>query len=212
VSNQPISTRCRRRMTTPSTPSSGLCFSRASARKMLHRAIRRHRIWSSPCMRVLFTVLLLLWSELLLLLLLSCPVRHLLRLVLGAAAAAAAAPPQLVPLPFMSAINGWVLEDAIEKALRKCVCEKSDKTDSNGQNASVPQHRISTKAIALMVGARPTAPCASGALLSPMLSTRELQAPRPWMKAPPRPLSQKRLAEGLPGCRICGRQQRERAA
>jgi hypothetical protein len=163
-------------------------------------------------MRVLFTVLLLLWSELLLLLLLSCPVRHLLRLVLGAAAAAAAAPPQLVPLPFMSAINGWVLEDAIEKALRKCVCEKSDKTDSNGQNASVPQHRISTKAIALMVGARPTAPCASGALLSPMLSTRELQAPRPWMKAPPRPLSQKRLAEGLPGCRICGRQQRERAA
>ena len=90
--------------------------------------------------------------------------------------------------------------------------EKAEMTDSNGQNASVPQHSISTKAIALLVGARPTAPCASGALLSPMLSTRELQAPRPWMKAPPRPLSQKRLAEGLPGCRICGRQQRERAA
>jgi hypothetical protein len=68
----------------------------------------------------------LLWSELLLLLLLlllslllSCPVRHLLRLVLGAAAAAAAPPPQLVPLPLMSVINGWLLEDAIEKALRK---------------------------------------------------------------------------------------------
>jgi hypothetical protein len=61
------------------------------------------------------------WSELLLLLLLlllslliSCPVRHLLRLVLGATAAAAAPP----PLPLMSAINGWVLEDSIEKALR----------------------------------------------------------------------------------------------
>ena len=37
-------------------------------------------------------------------------------------------------------------------------------TDSNGQNASVPQHSISTKAIALLFGARPTAPCASGAL------------------------------------------------
>jgi len=45
-------------------------------------------------------------------------------------------------------------------------------TDSNGQSASAPQHSISTKAIALLVGARPTAPCASGALLSPMLSTR----------------------------------------
>jgi hypothetical protein len=35
--------------------------------------------------------------------------------------------------------------------------------------------------IVLFVGARPTAPCASGALLSPMLSTRELQASRPGM-------------------------------
>ena len=105
---------------------------------------------------------------LLLSLLLSCPVRHLLRLVLGAAAAAAAPP----PLPLMSVINGWVLEDAIGP-------EKAEMTDSNGQNASVPQHSISTKAIALLVGARPTAPCASGALLSPMLSIRELQAPRP---------------------------------
>ena len=82
--------------------------------------IRRHRIWSSPCMRVLFTVLLLVGVLLLLLLLLlslllSFPVRHLLRLVLGAAAAAAAPP----PLPLMSVINGWVLEDSIEKALRK---------------------------------------------------------------------------------------------
>ena len=59
--------------------------------------------------------------------------------------------------------------------------EKAEMTDSNGQNASVPQHSISTKAIALLVGARPTAPCASGALLSPMLSIRELQAPRPGM-------------------------------
>jgi hypothetical protein len=30
-----------------------------------------------------------------------------------------------------------------------------------------------------------------------MLITRELQSPRPGMKAPPRPLSQKRVAEGL---------------
>ena len=37
-------------------------------------------------------------------------------LLLVGAAAAAAAPP---PLPLMSVINGWVLEDSIEKALRK---------------------------------------------------------------------------------------------
>ena len=43
------------------------------------------------------------------------------------------------------------------------------------------QHSISTKAIALLVGARPTAPCASGSLLSPMLSICELQAPSPVM-------------------------------
>ena len=78
--------------------------------------IRRHRIWSSPCsLSCSWSELLLLLLLLLLSLLISCPVRHLLRLVLGATAAAAAPP----PLPLMSAINGWVLEDAIEKALRK---------------------------------------------------------------------------------------------
>ena len=177
MSNQPISTRCRRRMTTPSTPSSGLCFSRASARKMLHRAIRRHRIWSSPCMRVLFTVLLLVGAA-------------------AAVAAAAALAPAL--------LSCATLAQACARSCCCCSCsssssshvcdkwlgpgrrdwkspEKAEMTDSNGQNASVPQHSISTKAIALLVGARPTAPCASGALLSPMLSIRELQAPRPGM-------------------------------
>ena len=71
-------------------------------------------------MRVLFTVLLLVGAAAAVAAAAALapdlfPVRHLLRLVLGAAAAAAAPP----PLPLMSAINGWVLEDAIGKALRK---------------------------------------------------------------------------------------------
>ncbi len=110
--------------------------------------------------------------------------------MLGAAAAAAAPPPQLVPLPLMSVINGWVLEDTRKSP------EKAEMTDSNSQNTSVLQHSISTKAIALLVGARQTVQYASGALLSPMLSTRELlQEPRPGMKSPQHPLSQKRVAE-----------------
>ena len=139
--------------------------------------IRRHRIWSSPCMRVLFTVLLLVGAA-------------------AAVAAAAALAPDL--------LSCATLAQACARGYCCCSCsssssshvcdkwlgpgrrdwkspEKAEMTDSNGQNASVPQHSISTKAIALLVGARPTAPCASGALLSPMLSIRELQAPRPGM-------------------------------
>ena len=139
--------------------------------------IRRHRIWSSPCMRVLFTVLLLVGAA-------------------AAVAAAAALAPAL--------LSCATLAQACARSCCCCSCsssssshvcdkwlgpgrrdwkspEKAEMTDSNGQNASVPQHSISTKAIALLVGARPTAPCASGALLSPMLSIRELQAPRPGM-------------------------------
>jgi hypothetical protein len=57
------------------------------------------------------TELLLL---LLLSLLLSCPLPYFPRLLLGAAAAAPPPPPL-----FMYAINGWVLEGAIEEGLTK---------------------------------------------------------------------------------------------
>jgi hypothetical protein len=152
--------------------------------------ICRNRICSSLCTRVLITVLLLV----------------------GAAAAAAALAPALLSFAILpQALVGSCCCCCCCSSSSFHVCDKwlgpgrrdRRSPDKAGMTATVRTHQYEGPST---LGARPTAPCASGALISSMLSTRELQLqtrlppqPRSGVACDAWPLRSRWGSRGLPG-------------